>query len=125
MTIQFQYVEPGVVHIQWLQRVTVDELDVKVKEIKQIINEKGDRAYVEIVDLRACTAIPFDLRGLRRIATYDHRIIGYVVLQPSHLAKTMATMLNQLTDLPFRVAISWEDALVTARATLAERQPIR
>lgn len=121
MAIRIHYVEKGIVHIQWIDKINIDELDVGVREIRQKMDEEGSVAYVEIVDLLECTAIPFDLRGLRRIATFDPRIIGYVLLKPSELAKAMMNMLKQVTRLSFGVASSLDESIIAARLMLNER----
>jgi hypothetical protein len=118
MGYRFQYVEKGVVYINWFDKVTVDELEIGVKEVSQKVDSEGDQVYVEIIDLMECKAIPFDLRGLRRVATHDQRIVGYVVLRPNPFAKTMANMLIQVTQLPFRIVSTREEAIATASALL-------
>ncbi|MEZ4672135.1 MAG: hypothetical protein R3E39_29870 [Anaerolineae bacterium] len=123
MGYRFQYLEKGVVYINWFDRVTVDELEVGVKEINQVIDKADDQIYVEIIDLLECTAIPFDLRGLRRVATHDHRIVGYIIVNPNAFAKTMANMLIQVTQLPFRFVSTPEVALATARDILSQHTP--
>lgn len=125
MGYRFQHIEKGIVHIRWIETVTIDELDVGVKQVSQQINEEGCHVYVEIIDLLDCKAIPFDLRGLRRISTYDSRIIGYIIVKPNALAKSMANMLIQVTSLPFRVASSLDEALISARLMLSEHLPTK
>lgn len=123
MAIRFQYLEKGVVHVQWLEKVTIEELEVGVRQIHQQIDESGDLAYVEIIDLLDCKVIPFDLRGLRRIGTADPRIVGYVVLKPNAMAKTMAKMLSQVAGISFRMTSMLDEALVVARLMLSEHLP--
>jgi hypothetical protein len=121
MTILFQYVEKCIFHVEWIKRVTIEEIEFGVMQIRQQVDERGDPAYVEIIDLRECKVIPWDLRGLRRVATTDPRIVGYVILNPNTLAKTMANMLVQVTRLPFRMTSSLDEALAAARLMVNER----
>ncbi len=124
MGYRFQYIEKGMVYINWVDKVTVDELEIGVKEVSQKVDAEGDQVYVEIIDLMECKAIPFDLRGLRRVATHDQRIVGYVVLRPNPFAKTMANMLIQVTQLPFRIVSTREEAIATASALLNQHLTI-
>ncbi len=125
MPLNFHYLEAGVVHVQWLNKVTIEELEGAIAQIRARIDEQGDAYYVEIVDLLECTQIPFDLRGLRRIGTYDPRIVGYVVLKPSTLAKTMANMLSQVAGLSFRMTSTLEEAITTSKVMLEENSKIK
>lgn len=125
MGYQFQYLEKNIIAVQWLEKVTIEELEIGVQQVSQRIDEAGDVVYVEIVDLKACKAIPFDLRGLRRISTFDSRLIGYVIVNINLVAKTMANMLIEVTQLPFRVAPTFEEAVVMANKMVSEHTSAR
>jgi hypothetical protein len=124
MTATHRYLESGIVEVSWINAVTILEIESNIADIVQMMNEKAEATYVEIVDMRECKTIPFDLRNFRRVAYLDPQVKGYVLLQPTHLAKTMANMLLQLTRLPIRMASTWDQALLTARQMLQEQQPV-
>lgn len=123
MPVGLAYIETGIVHVQWQGKVTIDELEAAVRQIDTLIATTGDAVFSEIVDLRACTMIPFNLRGLQRIATHDARISGYVVLQANQLAQTMARMLTQVAGVAFHMTTTWEEALAAARSIVRANQP--
>lgn len=118
MPIDMHYVETGIVHITWKDKVTLEEVEERTQTLIGLADEHGDSAYVEIIDLSRCTQVPFDLRGLQRAAKVDSRVIGFVVIQPSQAAKVMTNMLRQLTHLSFRLVNAYDEALVAAREIL-------
>ena len=118
MPVQFHYLEQGIVHVRWMGKVTIEELDSVIVPVREKIDETGDAHYVEIVDLSECTQIPFDLRGLWRVGTFDARILGYVILKPTTLAKTMASMLTKVGGISFRHAESIEEAISACKTLI-------
>jgi hypothetical protein len=120
MTIQFEYVEKSVIHVRWIDKVTIEEIESEIRNVCAMIDQKGDLAYVEILDLQECKMIPFDVRGLRRVGTHDPRIVGYVILKPTVTAKSMMQIITQVARLALRTADSMDAALDVARSMLNE-----
>lgn len=118
MPLNINYVQTGIIHVAWNDKVTLPEVEDGVQTCSRLADSFGDSTYVEIVDLTRCTQIPFDLRGLQRVATADTRVIGYVIVQPSQAAKVMADMLRQITHMPFRLVNAYDKAVETARDVL-------
>jgi hypothetical protein len=118
MPVEVDYVEQGIIHVHWLDVVNIPEVDAATNDCARLADEHEDHRYIEIVDLTRCSKIPFDVAALLRIAKIDKRIVGYVVVQPSHTARVMANMIIKLSKMPFRLVNTLPEAVPAGRDIL-------
>ncbi len=118
MSYRYRHVEQGIIYINWIGQVGMDELEQGIRDAGLLAEEHGDVSYVAVLDLTECLATPFDRRGLERLVQADQRVSGYVIVQPSSTARVMGDMFTQITHRPFRMVAWPSQALPVARQML-------
>ena len=113
MAAQVEYITPGIVRVQWIDPLRLDDAAWAIDECTRLADAQGDFHYVIIIDLSECSHIPFDIHSLTPFAVLDPRIIAYVVIGADLTARGAMRMLKRATD-PQYIAVASLEAAVEA-----------
>lgn len=114
--------EEQVVHIQYKDKVTSEELRKSNYMAKHfLINGDDGNVMHVVVDIADAISFPTDLKDLEDLLVSQNSAqAGWVILVGGNrLARLLTATLSQLTQIQFRAAPSIEDGL----AFLAQRDP--
>lgn len=120
MPIENIRVEDGVFHNHWRGIVSIGDITDAVEYSRKLAEKHGDIKRVAILDLSECISIPFDITTLLKLAKKDDYIIGYVLVQPSKMAKLVSSVLAKLITTPFILVDTPNEALAAAREIIKQ-----
>lgn len=118
MPIESVRVEDGIYHNHWRAIISITDITEAVEYSRKLAEEHGDLKRIAILDLSECISLPFDLSTLLKLAKKDDYIIGYVIVQPSKMAKLVASVIGKLITTPFILVETPKEALAAAREVL-------
>ncbi|MCL4249043.1 MAG: hypothetical protein KJ065_12930 [Anaerolineae bacterium] len=122
MPTQVEHVESGIFYARWSDPLTWDDIGVQSDYVLGFADQNGIEQVVVIIDLSQCSRFPMEVQNMRRRATMDQRVIGYVVVNMNLLAQMMVRMLDRLTAQEYCAAETPEEAIALARDMLHKHE---